>query len=316
MTRYLLGVDGGGTKTYAAIMDEHGRHLGGGIGGPSNYDHAGVLATRANIAAAVSAARQAAGLPEQPFAAAFLGMAGVVSPEDRAVIGAIAAELALAPPERIGVDHDCRIALAGGLSGRPGIVQIAGTGSSTFGMNAAGAAWRAGGWGYLLADEGSSYWLGAQALRAAVRAYDGRGPATELEPRLRERLGLADMNAIMHRVYVAGLTPTEIAGLAPLVIDLARAGDAVARQLVRDGAAELVAAVVAVARRLGLDAGACELALVGGLFQAEDVLLPPLRAQLAEALPGCTAHLAERAPVEGACLLALQQLGPLAAAYP
>jgi N-acetylglucosamine kinase-like BadF-type ATPase len=209
----------------------------------------------------------------------------------------------------VGVDHDCRIALAGGLSGRPGIVQIAGTGSSCFGMNASGESWRSGGWGHVMADEGSSYWFGVEALRAAVRAYDGRGPQTELLDRVRERLRLAEMNDIMRRVYVEGMAPAEIAALAPDVIAAARRLDPVACQLVQQGAREIADCVVAVAQRLGMEGGPCELALVGGLFQADDAVIPPLRERLAESLPGCRVQMADLPPVLGACLLALQSLG-------
>ena len=188
MTRYVLGIDGGGTKTQAAIVDETGHVRGVGLGGPSNYDDIGANRARANIAQAVTAACAPAGCEPAPFAAAFLGLAGIVSPADRAVVQGIAADLRLAPLDRVGVDHDCRIALAGGLSGRPGIVLIAGTGSSCYGRNAAGGDWRAGGWGSQIGDEGSGYWLGLHALQSAVRAYDGRGPATRLEADVRRVL--------------------------------------------------------------------------------------------------------------------------------
>lgn len=114
MKRYVLGVDGGGTKTKAVIADEEGHVHGLGIGGPSNYDDVGMEKAKVGIAEA-------------------LWMAGVVSEKDRAVIHAIARELSLAADGNIDIDHDCRIALAGGLSGRPGIVLIAGTGSSCYG---------------------------------------------------------------------------------------------------------------------------------------------------------------------------------------
>ena len=239
MTRYVLGIDGGATKTLAAIADEAGRVCGIGAGGPSNVDDIGTDWARANIAQAVAAARVDAGLGAAPFDAAFLGLAGIVAPADRAVVHGIAAGLRLALPERVGVDHDCRIALAGGLSGRPGIVVIAGTGSSCYGRTGAGADWRAGGWGSLIGDEGSGYWLGWQALRSAVRAYDGRGPATRLEADVRRVLGLPDMNAIMHRLYVDELSRAEIAALAPLLLAAARADDPPALALLRGGCADL-----------------------------------------------------------------------------
>lgn len=309
MTRYVLGIDGGGTKTQAAIVDQDGRLCGAGRGGPSNYDDVGVAAARENILGSVQAARSMAKLDARPFDAVFLGMAGVVSAADRAAIHQIARDLGLAADERIGVDHDCRAALAGGLSGRPGIVLIAGTGSSCFGANRAGESWRAGGWGQLIADEGSSYWLGVAALRAAVRAYDGRGPDTLLLERIRERLALADMNEIMHRLYVSGMDRAEIATLAPLVVAAARENDSVATQLVAQGTADLADCVLAVARRLGMDGEPCELALVGGLFQAHDVVVPLFRSALSKRLPTCAISACELPPVLGACLLGLEALG-------
>jgi N-acetylglucosamine kinase-like BadF-type ATPase len=311
LTRYILGLDGGGTKTQAVIVDTHGRFCGAGLGGPSNYDDVGIAVAQANIGQAVGLARRQAGLADTPFAAAFLGVAGVVSETDRTVIRQIAQNLALAAPEQVGVDHDCRIALAGGLSGRPGIVQIAGTGSSCFGMNAAGESWRAGGWGHLIADEGSSYWLGVQAMRAVVCAYDGRlTQATLLTQKMCRHLGLGHMNEIMHRIYVPGLARAEVAALAPLVIQAAQAGDEVALALLRQGAQELAECILAVANQLGLAAGPCELALVGGLCQAGGIFLDPLRQAVLARLPHCRPTLAELSPVLGACLLGLQLIEP------
>jgi N-acetylglucosamine kinase-like BadF-type ATPase len=308
MTRCVLGVDAGGTKTVAAIADEAGALLGCGRAGPGNFDDVGVEAAGANIGLAVDAARREAGMGRAPFAAAFLGVAGVVSPADRDLVRAIAARLDLAPSASVGVDHDCRIALAGGLSGRPGIVLIAGTGSSCFGMNAAGTAWRSGGWGHLIGDEGSGYWLGVEALRASVRAYDGRGAPTVLLDRLQQRLALTDLNDIMQRLYVAGLSRPELAALAPLVIAAAREGDAAALGLLARGAEELADAVLAVARRLDLSGAACEVALVGGLFQDDELVVRPLRSAVQARLPGSRVTLPELPPALGACLLALQLL--------
>jgi N-acetylglucosamine kinase-like BadF-type ATPase len=308
MTRYILGIDGGGTKTHAAIVDQSGRLCGAGRAGPSNYDDVGVAAARENMLRSVEQARAQAHLGAMPFDAVFLGMAGVVSPTDRAAIRQIARDLDLASADRIGVDHDCRAALAGALSGRAGIILIAGTGSSCFGVNRAGQSWRAGGWGQLISDEGSGYWLGVQALHAAVRAYDGRGPSTVLLERIREQLALADMNDIMHRLYVDGMGRAEIAALAPLVVSAAREMDAVAAQLIHQGAGDLADCVLAVARRLGMDDRPCELGLVGGVFQARDVVVPALQSALLRSLPECRIAARELPPVLGACLLGLQLL--------
>ena len=306
MTNYVLGIDGGGSNTRALIMDQHGNLCGLGESGPSNYQDVGTAVAQDNIQQAVTVARQAAGAPTEPFSAAFLGLAGIGSAPDRAVVHQIARELDLAPGNKVGVDHDIRIALAGGLSGRPGIVLIAGTGSSCYGRNAASQHWRSGGWGPLISDEGSGYWLGVQAMRAAARAFDGRTEPTALLPLVQKQLELDDMNELLYRLYVQGMSRAEIAQLAPLVLETARAGDAIAQELICTGSAEMAETVLAVARHLGFSERECELALVGGLFQAGEVVIEPLRTAVVERVPRCSVALAECPPVVGACLLALE----------
>ena len=308
MKRYALGIDGGGTKTQALVADEEGNVCGSGVGGPSNYDDVGTEKAKAGIAEAVRMARQQAALPEAPFDSVFLGMAGVVSEQDRAVIHTIAQQLNLAAAQHIGIDHDCRIALAGGLSGRPGMVLIAGTGSSCYGQNAAAESWIAGGWGHLISDEGSSYWLGIQAMRCAVASHDGRLHSV-LKELVQDHFQLIEMKDLMHRIYVTGLSRAEVASLAPLVIRAAHGGDAVALNLIDQGAHDLAQMVRAVADRLHFTDGSSELALVGGLFKAGDVVLSPLRVAIRTQIPGCQIVFAELPPASGAVLLALKDLG-------
>ncbi len=306
MTRYVLGIDGGGTRTRAVILDETERVLGRGESGSSNYDDVGEATAQAHIAQAVEAARLAADLPPGPFDAAFLGLGGIVSPTDRRIIRRIAERLNLAPADKIGVDHDIRIALAGGLRGRPGIVIIAGTGSSCYGRNAEGEAWQAGGWGPLIADEGSGYWLGVQAMKAAMRAFDGRGEPTTLLERVQQHLALADIHDIMHRLYAQGITRAEVAAMAPLVIEAARDNDPVAQAILHRGAEELTLCAQTVARKLRLTAP--EIALTGGLTNAGETFLHPVFEALRRQIPGCRPKLPELPPVLGAALLALAML--------
>lgn len=306
MTAYLLGIDGGGTKTEAVICDGSGRVLGNGLGGPSGIDSVGAAGALLGIGAAVAAARQQAGLAAAPFHSTFLGMAGVVSEADREIVRGVARELALGPT--VGVDHDIRISLAGGLSGRPGIALIAGTGSSCFGINAADERWQSGGWGHLISDEGSSYWFGWNGIRLAIGTYDGRWQSALLEP-VRQRLGMAQMTDIHHRLYTEGVSKSEIAALAPLVIEAAASGDAMAQRLIVTGTADLAQMVAAVARRLGWAAAPCEVTLTGGLWRAGESVIAPFRQALTAVLPAARIVLPELSPVLGACVLALQQAG-------
>ncbi|MCU1437043.1 MAG: hypothetical protein JWP66_130 [Naasia sp.] len=299
----VLGVDAGGTSTRAAIADGSGRILGSGSAGPGNLDDAGPAGTAAAIAEATDAARRAAGIaPGTTFDAAMLGVAGVVSETDRAAVRDAVQSHRLAPAERLEVDHDCRVALAGGLSGRPGIVLIAGTGSAAFGFDAEGQRWRAGGWGGLLGDEGGSYRIAVDALRAVTMAIDGRGPATALTGVLLAALDAADPDDLMHRVHLEGRGRAGIASLAPLVLREAEAGDGVAIDLLDTAAGDLAALVAAVRRRLGFVAPV-EAVYVGGLFTA-DAVLRRVRSALAERAPDVRLVAPEQDPVVGACLLA------------
>ena len=258
MTRYVLGIDGGGTHTRAVIMDETGRICGIGQSGASNYDDIGIEAASRNIGKAVELARNQAALSPEPFDAAFLGLGGVASAADREILKGIANGLHLAPEPNIGVDHDLRIALAGGLSGRPGIVQIAGTGSSCYGRNAAGDNWRSGGWGALIADEGSGYWLGIQAMKAATSSYDGRTRPTMLVSSVMTHLGLSNMDEIMYCVYNQQMLRAEIAQIGLLVIEAARAADETSLIIIEEGVQAMADCVLAVAKHLNFEDG-CEL---------------------------------------------------------
>lgn len=306
---FYLGIDGGGSRTRAVLVDEHGAIRGAGTAGPSNIDDLGHVQAQHNIRLAVEGCWAAAGISSRPAQGVFLGMAGVVSDSDRAIIRQIAAELHLAPEGQVEVDHDIRIALAGGLAGEPGVVVIIGTGSSCYGRNSAGASCRVGGWGHLLDDVGSGYFLGLQAMIAAVRAADGRGPATRLAASLLPALEIESLDLIMHRLYFQGLSRSQIAALAPLVLEAARQGDAPAQAILAQGAEEVAGMVVTASRRLDLKAENLRVTFTGGLVQASPDYRERITAGLLERLPGVQVVAPLLPPVVGAALLALQNAG-------
>jgi N-acetylglucosamine kinase-like BadF-type ATPase len=305
---YVIGIDGGGTKTEAVILDTSGRVCGSGLAGASSFDKTALEHATTSIGAAIDAARADAGLTAAPFDAAFFGMAGVTSQTDRDTVRGIARALRVASEDRIGVDHDLRAALAGGLSGRPGIVIIAGTGSSVYGVNAAGQNWKAGGYGTLISDDGGSFWIGARAIRAAAMIADGRLPR-ELTPLLytpvMRDLGITHVDDLMHRLHVAGIEPSAVAALAPHLIAAARAGDAYSTGVLREGMGELARCVEAVARALEMKHTAFEIALVGGVFRNGDLVITHLVEALAGYALTCSIKPAELPPAHGAALLAL-----------
>ena len=292
------------------LADETGCVLGRGTSGPGNYHNLGVEAVTANLGEAVRQAWCRADLPPRPADAAFFGLGSIVSQEDRNVAHRIAQELQIAPNDAIGVDHDLRVALAGGLAGRPGIVLIAGTGSSCYGRTGDGRSWRAGGWGPVLDDRGSAYDLGRRAMIAAVRDFDGRGEPTVLRQRVLDVLGLDDMQKIMFKVDGQGLSRREIAALACTVTAAAEQGDAVARAIIREGAEELAWMICAVADALFTGSEKpVRVTTAGGLMEAGPVITDPLHEAVARQAPRCRIEEPVLPPELGAVLLARELLG-------
>lgn len=309
LDKIVLGIDGGGTSTKAVLATTQGAVLGYGQAGPSCTDDVSIDSTRKNIRSAVDQAWFAYGQEARPADAAFLGIAGVVTEADCAIIQEIATSVNLADADFIGFDHDVRIALAGGLALQPGIVLIAGTGSSCYGSNSAGFACRVGGWGYLLDDVGSSYYLGVEAMRAIVRSEDGRlGHTALLEPLMRV-LGINDIQEIITRLYSPRMRKIEIAGLAPLVLDIAQQGDAIAQKIVLNGQNGLAHLVEIAAQRLAFQPEDVLVAVIGGVAHSGDYYKQGLYDAIRAHVPGAQIQEPALSPVIGAALLAIQLLG-------
>lgn len=273
----ILGVDGGGSKTRALLADRAGRVLGAGSAPSSNYQAVGFAAATAAILAAAQQAAQQAGYAGMPrVAAACLGLAGVDRPADAARFDAWVREQGLAA--RWAIVNDAELVLAGGTPAGWGVALICGTGSIAYGRAPDGRVARAGGWGYLLGDEGSGYDLALRALRLATQTADGRADAQALLQAILATWQLGDASELIGYVYHPEMTRAAIAGLARVVLELAEAGDAHAAALVRSAAEELARLVEAVMRRLDLHAP--PLALGGGLLTAS----PRLRAALDAAI--------------------------------
>jgi glucosamine kinase len=307
---WVLGLDGGGTRTVALVTNEKGRVLGRGASGPANYHTVGLARAAENIQAAFSQAVTDAGLVPQALNGVFLALAGVDRPTDRQVMSGVIARLGLSC--QAGLDHDAAAALAGATGARPGVVVIAGTGSIAFGEDVAGNRARAGGYGPLLGDEGSGYDIGRKALIAALRAEDGRAPATVLVERIRKRFMLDRMTDLINLVYgnPAPLQRPEIAGLTPVVVEAAREGDGIAREILRVAGRELGLSAAAVLQRLQWGNNEpVPVAGSGGVFAAGTILALPMEQVIHSVCPTAQICQPKHTPAYGACLLALRALG-------
>jgi N-acetylglucosamine kinase len=296
---YVLGIDAGGTKTVGLLADETGRIVGEARGTGANLQTHGEL----EVEKVFDGILEAVGSRER-IAAVCLGIAGVDRPHDEEVIRGILRRLGYRETAR--VVNDAAIALVAGAEERVGIVILAGTGSIAYGADRAGHTARSGGYGFLLADEGSGYWLGHQALRATVRSADGRGPQSLLAGLVFEALGVRTVAEMVPLVYEKGLPKFRIASHAGLVQRASDQGDAVATALLEEAALELSLAARAVAERLSLGDGPYRVVLAGGVFKACSSLAARIDRCLG--LPRAQLVPLRVEPAQGAVTLALDLL--------
>jgi N-acetylglucosamine kinase len=299
-----MGIDGGGTKTICLVSDLEGRLLGAGFGGPSNYLSVGVEGAKRSVEDAIGMALK--GCPRvQRLEAAYLGMAGAGRPRGVGIFEEIMKALNIA--DRVFVDIDAAIALAGATACNPGVVVISGTGSIAYGVNRHGEKRRAGGWGHLLGDEGSGYDIGRRALISVLKARDGRGRRTSLSERLMALLRVRGIDELVDRAY--GLKVDEVASLASPVMEEARKGDEISREMIRSALDELESLALAVIRGLGMEGEEFELALTGGILEARDLMAEPLGERIRMRVRGCRVIEPRFKPAVGAVLMAMRSLG-------
>jgi glucosamine kinase len=285
--RYVAGIDGGQSRTHAALADEHGTILGRGAAGPADELGVGAGSTRLRdaLAAALDKARGDAALePEIVFSVVVAGLSGY----DGRVRG-VAPSL---PAERLVLVHDSITAHAAAFGGGPGVVVIAGTGSFAYGVAADGRTKIAGGWGYLFGDEGSAFWVAKTALSGAMRGETGSGA---ILPEALQFFGAPDLRVLAKRVYNGEIARDRVAAFAQAVL-----------RLQPERYREVGEALGALAIAALPDSGERpRVAFVGGMVRD-----PKVREAIAVALNGrCDIVDPQRTPAEGAVLLALQELG-------
>ena len=294
----VLGIDAGGTKTVCQVADGTGNVLAESRGPGANLVSLGEQRVEAALRAVIDPA-----LADRPdrIDAVCLGMAGVDQPREADTVRGVLA--------RIGhfgqtlVVSDSLIALEAGAPDSPGVVVASGTGSIAYGRDASGRAARAGGWGYVLADEGSGFWLGKEAIRAVLRAADRRGPSTSLTGPVLRHFGVGRPQDVGREVYRDGVRPAAIAELAPLVEAAAAADDQVALDVLDRAASELTRLAVSVVEQLDLPHG--PVVLAGGTFRAAPHLTAAVLAALAERLPDAETRVLTIEPAYGAVRLAI-----------
>lgn len=307
MAQYVIGVDGGGTKTLGAIADLEGKIISQSEVGSTNHHSNPIEVVRGNLNALISNLLSAANAQASDVPCICLGMAGVDRPEDRPLIEGIVAEFL--PQSRCVPVNDGVIALMGGALKPFGVIVISGTGSIAFGMNRAAERARAGGWGHILGDEGSGYQIALRALRAVCRAHDGRTGPTALREAILGHLNLDRPEQLLGWIKEIQASKAEIATLSRLVFEVAEGGDLIATQILEQEADELASAAEAVADKLfpGGETG-WEVIVAGGNLRKNATFFGMFQRAIAERIPHTSVIQPRREPVEGAVLYALQSM--------
>lgn len=296
--RWFIGIDGGGTKTKAAICDAAGLVKAIAVGEASNPLSRPWPEVERTIRQLVSDVIVQAGANETEVASLYIGIAGADRPQVKDLIHSAFVDQW---KQRLHIDNDAVAALYSGTWGKPGIVLIAGTGSIAYAVTREGERHRVGGWGYLVGDEGSGYDLGRKAVAAVLRAYDGRGEATVLTDFCLDHYRVNRPDELIARIYGGTNTRKELAQLSELMEKAAALGDAVAIQLVAQAAESLVELAFSCQRKTG---EALPVVLAGGLLTAETMLRREVlqRAGFVTTIPSVT-------PVVGSLVAAIARAG-------
>lgn len=294
--RYVLGLDGGGTKCDAVLMDEEGTILGWGRGGSTHGLYVGSDAVHQSVRDAVLGAV----CEHRPHIARVAGThlyAGIAEWLGQPLC---ADQFVSAGEQALG--------FATALTTH-GVLVLSGTGSFVYGETADGRRLHIGGNGPLIGDEGSAYHIATLGIRAAFRSRCAASRRTSLAEAIPRAMGVANLHEVFHLLYVERIGRSQVAAVAQTVNAEAEAGDAVAAAVLRHAADELGESVLDVIHELGLEDSNEFMVATGSVAQGSRLFWQRLCEIAHTAAPGLRPVQPRLRPVMGACLLALRSLG-------
>ncbi|HLR65402.1 MAG TPA: BadF/BadG/BcrA/BcrD ATPase family protein [Pseudogracilibacillus sp.] len=272
--KYVIGIDGGGTSTVASIVSSEGKLIKTVKAGPSNPNTTSTNQLKETFQNIYIALKE--GLPTEVWKNIihlFAGISGAEHEQSKQIIYDHIQSIFPDDMQRT-VDNDAITALYAGTMGSPGIVQICGTGSISFGVNQAGKRDRVGGWGHLIREKSSGYFLGKQALEAAFMSYDKLGKDTLLVEKIVRHFQVETLPKLVYLIYHASNSKEKIASIAPLVFEAAKENDEVAKQIIEAFATHTSSEVIALSERLFTAEErrqGIELVLIGSVFKQLNV---------------------------------------------
>jgi N-acetylglucosamine kinase-like BadF-type ATPase len=306
MIRYLIGIDGGGTKTKMLCIDLSGRRVAKARVSGTYYRQDGISSVIKKLCDGVDELTSEIDRSETAICFGMPGY-GETPEKDRAASEAIAKALA---PASVCFVNDANCAWAGAFALNDGVNIVAGTGSIAFGRDRKGTTARCGGWSEFFSDEGSGYWLGKRALELFSKQSDGRLPKGPLYEGMRSHFRLEtdyDIIDIVERNVARSRKNT--ATLQRVLLKAAKEGDASALSVYEEAVRELAAIALSVGSQLDFSGDKIPVSCTGGLFQIEDLILEPLKHQI-EAKVDAVFLPPMLPPCAGAALLAAKDFIP------
>ncbi|MCI5774598.1 MAG: ATPase [Erysipelotrichaceae bacterium] len=280
--KYVIGIDGGGTKTAFLLANMQGEVLSKVVKENSHYLTIGFEKLSQVIDMGIKECMQQVKCTSDDivYCAVCICGYGDVKQHDIQLEKAIQSALGNIA---YGVYSDTYNAHRGSLVGFPGIHVIAGTGSIAFGINAKGDVLRCGGWNHLFGgDEGSAYWLACKMLLEFTRQSDGRSPKSYLYSYLKDKYALDDDGQIIDlTVLKYGFDRTKIADMAKDLFVIAKNGDMVAARIYEEAAKELALLITTIGQKLNMNKPIL-VSYSGGVFNSGKYILDPLGDILAD----------------------------------
>jgi N-acetylglucosamine kinase-like BadF-type ATPase len=300
--KYLIGIDGGGTKTDCAVADLSGKIIHQTTGKPSNFLVIGVEEAVENIFSLIEENLFQLEGDFSDVKQIVIGVAGAGRKEDSQILEKSFldyAEQQRVHFKNVKVVSDAHIALEGAFPDSIGCILIAGTGSILFGKDESETIHRVGGFGRLIGDEGSGYSIGRKALNAVSKESDGRGEKTLITEIVNEKMKVGHSDLLINKVYKEKL---DVASLAKIVIEAAEEGDPIAEDILDEEADELVLHISSFLHKISTKQ--LNISFSGSLLDNKNFYSELLKRKIKSTLPNVKVVPPFSSSVNGAILLA------------
>lgn len=304
---YVLAVEGGGTKTNSVIADENGNIIAKSTTGPSNFLIVGFEKACENIIQGLQDCINNSKINNSDLKVAMLGLTGAGRKLDQDNMRKAFKDYSVSKGftfNSIIVDSDARISLEAAFPNKPGMILISGTGSIMFGKDGQGNLYRVGGWGRILGDEGSGFYIGKKGLISSIKQIDGRGEKTLLFDLISEKYNLNSLETIIKSIYTDNF---DIAKIAPLVFEAAEKDDKIAKEILNEAADELLLHIETMLKKVNFD-DKIGLSFVGSIITNDNYIRRKIVNYINSNLKQIELIDSNNEPIYGAIVMAINEL--------